>query len=988
MRARRPAWPDLRIVTHPWRRLGGVAAGAAAGGLACLLAGRTVRRERLLRRYRRDLGAARETHRALVENLPDIVARYDLDLRCAWISPSIASIGRAPEDYLGRNPEETGAPPELTARWRAHMTEARDGDRETRFAFTYDTGGAERRLEARIVPEHDARGAVVSLLVTVRDVGELLAADERLRRAHEYAEAIVDSMSDGLLVVGHDGAIEHVSNRLLDMTGFARAELIGSRPPFPFHAPEELVQVRRELAGILDTGGSGEFALTYRRRDGRRFPVTVSASPLRDADGRLVGGVRLVRDVTAARESEDALRASEERHRGLIAAMADGVVVHGPRGEIVDCNPAATRILGVSRGRLLGRGPRDHEWNAVSEDGSPLPGDEHPAAVTLRTGMPQRHVLMGVHRPDGGRVWLHVSSEPLDPGAARGVVATFTDVTGRIESEREQDSLRRLATMVAAEAEPAHVFESLAREAARAAEAEGAALLRFEGGLGFARAVGAWPAASGPAAGRAFDIAEGSLVGRVGRSAAPGRMDAGPEGPLASPVMPDAAVVSSVAAPIVVAGEVWGVLAAASTAGRPLPPSTEARLTRMGEIATLAVVAADARAQLAALASTDHLTGLWNRRAFEERLAAEADRSRRYGRGLGLVLMDLDHFKLINDTHGHPAGDRVLVEFAARLRAEARGGEVLARVGGEEFAWILPEADGAHAVMAAERLRRAVAAEPFPEVGRLTVSAGVCASADAPHEGDLLRLADVALYWAKAEGRDRVFRYSPDTGAPLAPGEQERRLERARAFAGVKALARAVDAKDPLTQRHSERVGAMARGLARELGWSWERADLLHQAALVHDVGKIAIPDSILFAARPLTDAERTRVRDHAALGATIIEDALSPEQVSWVRGHHERVDGGGYPDGLAGDDIPHGARILALADAWDAMTVARPYGTPRPPEQAWRQCCAGAGRQFDETAVAALGRVLGRDGSEASAGGVTDAGPDTEPGAGTRREG
>jgi diguanylate cyclase (GGDEF)-like protein/PAS domain S-box-containing protein len=361
------------------------------------------------------------------------------------------------------------------------------------------------------------------------------------------------------------------------------------------------------------------------------------------------------------------------------------------------------------------------------------------------------------------------------------------------------------------------------------------------------------------------------------------------------------------------------------------------------------------------MAAVDPLTGLANHRTFHERLNAEVDRARRSGRGVALVLMDLDHFKRVNDHHGHQTGDQVLAHAARVFRDETRSGELIARVGGEEFAMILPDADGEEALRAAERVRRAVAATEFPAVGRMTISAGVCDLGQAEDADALYRLADGALYWAKHRGRDRVVRYSPDAAEPLSAREQADRLERQQALVSVRLLARVVDAKDPSTRRHSERVGDLCAEIAEELGWSTERAAMLREAGLVHDVGKIGVPDAVLFAPRALGEDEWALVRDHAALGARIVSEALNPEQVAWVRGHHERWDGTGYPDGLLAEDCPEGARILALADAWDVMTSERPYSTTRATSaDALAECRACAGGQFWPPAVEALARVRG----------------------------
>ncbi len=216
----------------------------------------------------------------------------------------------------------------------------------------------------------------------------------------------------------------------------------------------------------------------------------------------------------------------------------------------------------------------------------------------------------------------------------------------------------------------------------------------------------------------------------------------------------------------------------------------------------------------------------------------------------------------------------------------------------------LPGGDSLDAWQAADRAREAVRHEPFAHGERLTVSAGVAELAQAREAGELLRLAEGALYWAKAHGRDVTFRYSPEVVEELSAEERVARLERSQSLNAIRVLARAVDAKDPSTRQHSERVAAWAQIIARELGWLAERSAMLHEAGLVHDVGKIGVPDHILFKPDRLSAAEHEEVKQHAALGARIVADVLSADQVAWVRSHHERVDGTGYPDGLTRDAI------------------------------------------------------------------------------------
>jgi diguanylate cyclase (GGDEF)-like protein len=388
----------------------------------------------------------------------------------------------------------------------------------------------------------------------------------------------------------------------------------------------------------------------------------------------------------------------------------------------------------------------------------------------------------------------------------------------------------------------------------------------------------------------------------------------------------------------------------------------------------MAIANADAQARLVAQATTDPLTGLFNHRAFHERLREETAAARRHGRELAVAVFDLDRFKQVNDTLGHVGGDAVLAEIARRMEAASRTGETLARIGGDELALLMPGVGGDDAHAAAERVRRAVTAAPFEAAGMMTLSAGVCDLSQASEPEELLRLADGALYWAKAHGRDACIRYSPQVVEELSADERADRLEHARALAALGALAKAIDAKDPATIRHSERVAALASELAAEAGWDAAEVARLHDAALVHDVGKIGVPDAVLSKPGRLNDEEYEIIKRHADLGARIVAGVLDPEQTAWVRGHHERHDGRGYPDGLAGDQIIEGAWLLALADAWDAMTGARVYSAPMELPAALDEVRRHDGDQFHPDAVAALERLDAR--------GVLQALADDAPGA------
>ncbi len=365
-------------------------------------------------------------------------------------------------------------------------------------------------------------------------------------------------------------------------------------------------------------------------------------------------------------------------------------------------------------------------------------------------------------------------------------------------------------------------------------------------------------------------------------------------------------------------------------------------------------------AELTRMATHDPLTGLANHRAFHERLDAEIARARRHARPLAVAVLDLDHFKQVNDRHGHLAGDHVLQTVAHRLSGLVREGDMLARVGGEEFAWILPETDAYGAYVAAERARRTVAAVPISPVGELGMSAGVCDLAHAACGPELYGRADEALYWAKQRGRNRTFRYSPETAEELDAGHSRERRDHSAYLRYLSELALSIESRHPSFADHAARVADTAASLAQCAGWAPADVEALRQAALLHDIGKLAVPDSIIARTSPLSDAERAQLQTHAAIGAEMLAPALTAQQVAWVRHHHERWDGGGYPGRLARAAIPEGAQLLTLADALDAITHDRPHREALAPDVAMLEIRAHEGTQFAPRAVALLERVLG----------------------------
>jgi diguanylate cyclase (GGDEF)-like protein len=361
----------------------------------------------------------------------------------------------------------------------------------------------------------------------------------------------------------------------------------------------------------------------------------------------------------------------------------------------------------------------------------------------------------------------------------------------------------------------------------------------------------------------------------------------------------------------------------------------------------------------------DPLTGAYNRRQLEEVLEGELARGRREGGGPGVIMIDVDHFKRINDMYGHAAGDAVLVEVAGRLDSAVRGYDTIARWGGEEFCVLVPgAADDATLALTAHKLLRVVSDTPIVLGERqtipVTVSIGAARAAGGLSTDALVDAADQALYAAKRRGRDQVCVFGQLDPDELLHQEEPDSIRTAQAFS-ISASVR-----EGMQEEHNQQVAHLAGRIAEVLGKPEPFVLLCQLGGWLHDVGKVAVPEVILAKRGPLDDGEWSTMRCHPLVGEQIIDrvPGLS-EATDAVRHHHERFDGSGYPDGLKGDEIPLEARIVAVADAYSAITADRTYRRSRDQAAAVKELRASAGTHLDPRLVDALVLVLRQDAHE-----------------------
>lgn len=608
----------------------------------------------------------------------------------------------------------------------------------------------------------------------------------------------------------------------------------------------------------------GDIARTQAEEERRRDPNSPAARAAATAISSLDAVLALAPSLFAARDQEArnavmarAFRGPVPAHVNALSRWADLAVQRS--GDSMDAQASRVRWLATWLGTLV--------------------------AVLLGFGIAIYLLL--------GRVRTHLAREFADAAA-------------------EEAALRRVATTVAESDDLETVFQTIADEVVTLLGVEAGWLDRCEHDHATtvaSRAPQAWvDAVAHLGADPRVVIQPDSVRGRALRTGVPARVA---DYRATSGVMPqfmiELGVRSSVAAPVFVDGRVWGVVVAVASDPAALPEGCEERLVPFARLAGVAIANAKARALLAERASTDALTLLPNHGAFHGRLGEEVASAMSDGRALGLVMMDIDHFKAINDTFGHPVGDRVLTEVARRLQSLIRSGELLARTGGEEFAWLLPGSDREGAFAAAERAREAIRGEPFPEVGMVTISAGVCGLERARDAHDLLAKADAALLVSKDSGRDRTRAFDAhksDDATDVLGGPD--RFDSLRAFDALGAVARAVDSRHPRTLNHSTRVARLSEQIALALHWGPDEARCLAQAASLHDVGRMGAADDIA-------------PHEAAELSARLTTDTLSLEQSEWIR----------LCAADMGTPVPEGARIIAVANAWDELA----HGTATAPE-------------------------------------------------------
>ena len=481
------------------------------------------------------------------------------------------------------------------------------------------------------------------------------------------------------------------------------------------------------------------------------------------------------------------------------------------------------------------------------------------------------------------------------------------------------------------------------------------------------------------------------ILGRVARTGESALVQTTGEGQLQG-VLPGSRAVLCI--PIAYGETFLGVLNVESQKEDAFTPQDVLIMNTLADLLATALHNAFVFQKLQQQSITDGLTGIKTRRFFFEALSSEWKRASRSGRPVSVVLMDLDKFKEVNDTKGHLEGDLVLTRVGRLLEQKCRQSNVVARYGGDEFIILMPETGVEQAHILAERLRLWIAQDPMLSEHHITGSFGV---ASFPVHGfsmeDIIRVADAGMYVSKHKGGDRV-----STAEELAEGETaavrrrlisgyiegflqrehtgpehlEELISTLKKMVGdedhnalvlreaIETLTSAAESREQNSAGHGEMVARYSEIIARSLGLSPEEVGDLAFASRVHDVGKLFVPERILNKPGPLTEDEFYLLKWHARVGGEILATLPEGQKLQEaVQHHHESFDGGGYPDGLRGEKIPLGARIIAITDAYVNMTTERSFASAKTSEQALAELEKLSGTRYDGMLVRILLREL-----------------------------
>jgi len=978
-----------------------------------------------VQRYAHELKRSADVYIATTNMTGDIIVRLDEHGRWVLLNDTACQFfGRPRDELLGAQSTDYVHPEDVASTTQA-IRETRARKELVRgFVHRFLTAMGPRVVEWNAWPLFDEQGQYTGTQITGRDITERKRAEEALQESEERFRLAINATKDGLWEWDIQTNQEFFSPRWCEIVGYSFDD-----PELPhtytswasrIH-PDDYDRVASAMNNHLEKGTKYDVDYRHRHKSGEYRWQNSKGQAIFDESGKPIKMIGCISDITERKQMEEALRESEARYRLLTENTSDLIWTVDLGLRYTYMSPAITRMRGYTAEEIVGV-PIKETMTPASLEVARRTLAEQLAMERMEGADPNRSAKMELEMycKDGSTIWTEMSMVFLrdSDGKPVGILGVTRDITERKRMEEEigrrNQELRVFLDMSRTVASTIEFDEILQKALGGVSE-----LLPQADAVSFAihnrdKDVLEIKAARGTNAKPML-----KMVLKPGEGISGKALQLGKSVLYSSPTEVRAALAdmtpanlrllqqlaqggssfqSAICSPLIAEGRPLGsLLVATSTADAPFQPSDVALLEAAASHIAVALAKAQLHADTKLRAITDGLTGLYNHAHFYQRLAEEIERSKRYDRGFAVVIMDVDNFKQYNDSRGHQAGDEALHLIADCIRTGVRRSDIAFRYGGDEFVALLLNANSSRAQAVVNRINRRIAARlkemDDPAAPWLGLSAGVASfPEDATTVDELVKMADAALYNAKRLAWARGVTEEGQAIQPPAPSPgfvhetQTRVLSTAASslatvlqdlgacelapgldLRAIAAVGAASEIRDRYIRGHQERTALWAAALAEEMGLSAERVRNIRVAGLLHDLGKVTVNEHILNKPGKLTEEEFAKVRQHASRGAAIIvSEAETLQQLApIVRHHHERFGGKGYPDGLTGEEIPIEARILAVADVFDAMTHERAYRKALSREEAIAELERSAGTQFDPAVVEAFLALVKRPGKE-----------------------
>jgi len=858
----------------------------------------------------------------LTDNMFDLVSITDLQGNIEFAGQSHEILGYDPDSLIGKNVLDMVHPKDklfikeeldkfLHSQNNGHKVEYRCVRDENAYIWL--------ETIAKIIDDERLNGP--KILFSTRDITVRKWSEEQDR----FLSTLIENMYDSVIVTDSSFRITYINKSSEELYGYTLEEIKGLTA-FAFHADPNAREIQKELYEAVISGESYVGEGIKQRKDGSTFVCEFRVMPLLDSSGHIYAHVGIQRDVTERKHAEEALQRSENYYRTIFETSGSAIFILEEDMTISEVNSNFEELMGCSR--LEVNGKETALGFAHPEDESTV-AEYHALRRSNPSAAPRQYEIR-MKTSQGAKMDTCVSVDMI-PGTSKSVVSII-DITERKRTERILQARLRLM-----EYSLTHSFTEILSATVNEAEAI------TESRIGFHHLLHPDQKTVACKVWSTRTISEECSVekSRSHHSADNGGVWMDCVRTRQAVVHNDYAslphkrglprghspIVREMVVPVYKGNTIVAMLGVANKPSDYTDADIEA-VSLLADLARDITERKQMEERLRELSVRDSLTGLYNRNFFEEEMERLADG--RYS-PVGIVVCDLDGLKFVNDTLGHQSGDQLLLKVADLLRDNFRNSDIIARIGGDEFAILFAETDWQMVELMLQRLHQAVQDynSADPEIP-ISLSVGHAeGERTGPDMHALFREADNRMY------RDKMQREGSVRSAIL------------------NALTASMEARDFETEGHCDRLQDLCASLVRALDLSQNFENDMCLLARFHDLGKVGISDRILYKPGPLNEEERRQMQQHCEIGHRIASSVPDLEPIAdLILKHHERWDGGGYPMGASGRDIPLACRILAIADAYDAMTSDRPYQKELPQERAIAELRRYAGTQFDPELV------------------------------------